>query len=493
MHDLLSMSFPRNIDLTTATIQELQDDLAKGKVTSVQLVEEYLANDQQGLKLRAMLDIAPKGRVLAVAHHFDELRKQGVVLSPLHGIPILVTDSIATDDELGTKTTAGSIALANSVTVGEATVIAKLRGSGAIIIGKTNMSELSMFMGKAPNGLRARGGQCRSAYVPGDDPSGSSSGSAVGTSASRSECSLRHSIKQGFGIQKWPYRLRGEFRHYRSNGQVCLDTALLLGLIAGTDSNDTSTSRAVGIKQADYTQFTQPPHAAFDCKRLGIPRLHIFDDEIWGQWGNGPDLIAQVKKAFEQAIVKMGSLGATIVDPADVPSLDVVSGVASKALARLEFKDTLETYLYTLQENKVRTLEELIAFNNKHAESELPLGNASQQQLLNALEAEDIDSEAYRKAAAEIKELADEQGVDRLLDLLKLDALVAPCNYRMVHYAALSGCPIATVPLGQYSNGAPFGLCFVGRKGSEANLFALMAAFEANFPARPVPAQLQSN
>ncbi|KAJ9098033.1 hypothetical protein QFC20_006064 [Naganishia adeliensis] len=479
-----SSAFPKGVDLLTATIQELQDHLAKGHFSSVQLVEQYLnqikANDQQGLKLRAMLDVAPKRRLLGVAQHFDQLRKQGVILSPLHGIPILVKDSIATDDEL------------DSVTAGDATVIANLRAKGAIVIGKTNLSELSMFMGKAPNGLSARGGQCQSAYVAGGDPSGSSSGSAVGTSAGFAAAALGEDT---YGALTLPAARNGLFSIKPTKGLVsrkCLiggsdtfdaigpmaksayDTALLLGIMAGTDLNDPSTSQADEIKEDDYTKYTLPEQATFKGKTLGVPRKYIFDEEIWGQWGNGTDLIEQVKKAFDQAVEKMSSLGATIVDPADVPSFDLVDDVATKTLTRLELKDSLESYLRTLKECKVRTLEELVSFNKEHAKSELPLGDASQQQLLDALEAEGTTSGAYCKAAAE------GQGVDRLLDALKLDALVAPCNYRMVRYAALSGCPIATVPLGQYDNGAPFGLCFVGRKGSEGTLFALITFILVN-------------
>lgn len=224
------------------------------------------------------------------------------------------------------KTTAGSLALIDSVTAGDATVITNLRAKGAIVIGKTNMSELSMFMGKAPNGLSARGGQCQSAYVAGGDPSGSSSGSAVGTSAGFAPAALGADV---YGALTLPASRNGLFSIKPTRGLVsrngligcsdtfdtigpmaksAYDTALLLGIMAGTDLNDpssessllrghqpakieltssiaSSASRADEMKADDYTTYTLPENAMFTGKKLGVPRQYIFDDAIWGQWG----------------------------------------------------------------------------------------------------------------------------------------------------------------------------------------------------------------
>ncbi|KAJ9092632.1 hypothetical protein QFC19_008670 [Naganishia cerealis] len=299
--------FVKGIDLLTTTIQGLQRYLSTGMINSEELVTEYLrrieADNHQGCELGAVLEVAPWQKLRDEARRLDELRKTGVVLSELHGVPLLIKDSIATDHDLGMETTAGSFALKGSVVPGEATVVANLRRKGAIILGKANLTEFSGITGVSGPEWSGRGGICSSAYVPGGDPSGSSGGSAVGTSA---------------GTTEQP--------------------------------------------STDYTQYTQMPFATFQGKKLGVPRRTVFDDtENWKGCFTKDDL-NQIEQIFNQAIAKMQVLGAVIEDPADMISLGKIS-ISSflKDIITNEFRGCFEAYLRTLQHSKVNSLKELIA------------------------------------------------------------------------------------------------------------------------------------
>ncbi|KAJ9102881.1 hypothetical protein QFC19_004611 [Naganishia cerealis] len=191
---------PHAIDLLTATIKDLQECLSNGTITTVQMVKEYLArieaNNRKGLELRAVMETAPTDDLLAIARSLDEMRNKGKLMGKLHGIPLLVKDSIGTEPKLGMLTTAGSYALVNSIPAEDATVIAKLRAAGAIILGKATMTQLGNYKSsQAHMGWSARGGQGQSAYVSGGypkaDPEGSSSGSAIAVSAGWAPAALR--------------------------------------------------------------------------------------------------------------------------------------------------------------------------------------------------------------------------------------------------------------------------------------------------------------
>ncbi|KAJ9102355.1 hypothetical protein QFC21_002755 [Naganishia friedmannii] len=504
--------FPRDVDLLTATIQDLQGHLRKGTLTSVQLVAEYIRrieeNNQQGLELRAVIEIAPKDKLLDIAQQFDDLRKQGVSKGELHGIPILVKDSIATDPALGMQTTAGCLALVDSVVPRDATVIANLRAQGAIILGKTNLTELSTFRSDVPNGYSQRGGQCQSAYVAGLDPSGCSSGSAVAVSAGFAPAAVGAEVYGGLVMpasRNACFAIKPTMGIVSQTGLIpcalsmdsigplaksAYDAALLLTCMAGKDEKDVSTHGPVA---QDYTRFTNKPFATFKDKKLGVPRSHMFDGGIWGAWGNDAKLIKQVQEAFDQAIKKMESLGASIIDPANVTSLEAMEGNTTTRLwGQHEFKENFEAYLQSLKSSNVRTLKDVVEFNKNHVDKDAT-EHGSQEKLAAALRGGGTKSKAYEAAIAQGELLSAEHGVDKLLDDLKVDALVAPVNYRMARYAALDGTPLVIVPLGVYDNGAPFGLCFVGRSGSESILIALMAAFEEGFSPRPLPSRIQSS
>ncbi|KAJ9124753.1 hypothetical protein QFC24_003121 [Naganishia onofrii] len=378
--------FPSDINLLTATIQDLQAYLTNGSITSVQLTKEYLvrieANNYAGLELRAVLETAPYDHVVGIAQYYDDLRANGTVLSELHGIPLLIKDNIATDVELGMNTTAGSYALLKSIVPRDATVTAKLRAKGAIVLGKAAMTEFANFKGlDLKNGYSARGGQCQSAYViggfdAGGDPSGSSSGSAValsagfaaGTLGSETDGSIidpagraaAYGIKPSIGLVS----RSGVIPISSSQDTVgpivrsTYDAALLLGHLAGYDAADPATHNVAEHVHEDYTQFTKLPYATFAGKKLGVPRYMIFDSKYWD---DDPAKAQKVQEAFDIAISKIESLGAKVQDPAEIPSMEEwMSSKAEWTVMTTEFKEDIAKYLKEMTSSDVHTLEDII-------------------------------------------------------------------------------------------------------------------------------------
>ncbi|KAJ9116369.1 hypothetical protein QFC22_004810 [Naganishia vaughanmartiniae] len=382
----LKSDFPADINLLTATIQDLQSYLTNGSITSVQLTKEYLlrieANNYAGLELRAVLETAPYERVVGIAQYYDDLRGNGTVLSELHGIPLLIKDNIATDVELGMNTTAGSYALLKSLVPRDATVTAKLRAKGAIVLGKAAMTEFANFKGlDLKNGYSARGGQCQSAYVvggfdAGGDPSGSSSGSAValsagfaaGTLGSETDGSIidpagraaAYGIKPSIGLVS----RSGVIPISSSQDTVgpivrsTYDAALLLGYLAGYDAADPATHDVAEHVHTDYTQFAKLPHATFAGKKLGVPRYMVFDKKYWG---DDEAKARKVEHAFNIAIANIESLGAKVQDPAEIPSMEEwMTSDAEWTVMTTEFKEGIANYLKEMTSTEVHTLEDII-------------------------------------------------------------------------------------------------------------------------------------
>ncbi|KAJ9100953.1 hypothetical protein QFC19_005349 [Naganishia cerealis] len=400
----LKSSFPSDINLLTATIQDLQAYLSNGSITSVELTKKYLtrieANNFAGLNLRAVVETAPYEHVIGIAQYYDDLRAKGTVLSELHGIPLLIKDNIATDVEL------------------DATVISKLRSKGAIVLGKASMTEFANFRGSIENGWGARHGQCQSAYVvggfdAGGDPSGSSSGSAVaisagfaaGTLGSETDGSIidpagraaAYGIKPSIGLVS----RSGVIPISSSQDTVgpivrsTYDAALLLTHLAGYDAADPATHDVAEHVHHDYTQFTKPSYATFKGKKLGIPS----DDESKAQ---------KAQDAFNRAVSKIESLGAIIQDPAEIPSMDEwLASDAEWVVMTTEFKEGIATYLKDMTSSDVRTLEDIINFNDTHPvrrtlklcfDLEFPPGQRGQQTFITSLQTAGTESQPYLDA-----------------------------------------------------------------------------------------------
>ncbi|KAI0922743.1 hypothetical protein AcV5_009638 [Taiwanofungus camphoratus] len=331
-------------DLYEASIEELQEGLEKGRFTSVDLVKAYFARieevNQQGPSLRAVIETNPSA--LQQALQLDNERKSSGARGPLHGIPILVKDNIATLHSEGMNTTAGSHALLGSVVPRDATVAAKLRTAGAILLGKANLSEWANFRGKVPSGFSGRGGQCTNPYVPLGDPSGSSSGSGVATATGlaagslgtetdgsivspSSTCNLV-GIKPTVGLTSRAGVIPIS-SHQDTVGPMCrtvADAAVILSAIAGRDPLDDYTLSSPAIVP-DYTKALKSD--GLKGTRLGVPRK-LFEKED-----------ANVVKAFDTAVETIRALGATVVDPADLPEFDeTVVSPNETVVLRTDFK-----------------------------------------------------------------------------------------------------------------------------------------------------------
>ncbi|MBZ5534968.1 MAG: amidase [Acidobacteriia bacterium] len=484
-----------SFELEEATLRGLQEGMQSGKYTARKIVEAYLSRiealNQKGPRLSQVLEINPEA--LATADALDAERKAKGARGPLHGIPILLKDNIGTTDRM--TTTAGSLALAGSVPPRDAFVAARLRHAGAILLGKTNMSEWANFRSThSSSGWSGRGGQCRNPYALDRTPSGSSSGSAgavaanlcaaaVGTETDgsvvspSSACSIV-GIKPTVGLISRSGII--PIAHSQDTAgpmaRTVTDAAILLGAMTGVDMLDEATDESSGKALNDYTRFLVPD--GLRGARLGIARAKFFDY-------NGPTV-----RLIESAIDLMKHQGAVIVDPADIATAGQFDDSEFEVLL-YEFKADLNKYLAGLGPNApVRTLKNIIEFNERTSAKEMPF--FGQEILLMAEKKGTLESEDYRKALTKDLEFAREKGIDATLDKHKLDAIVAPTAgpppfIDLVNGdasfgssstpAAVAGYPHITVPAG-YVFGLPVGISFFGRPYSEPVLIKLAYSFE---------------
>ncbi|KAJ7115593.1 amidase signature enzyme [Mycena crocata] len=502
-------------DLYEATLQQLQTGLDAGQFTSVDLVKAYLARinevNLKGPGLRAVIETNPSA--LAQAAAFDVERKAKGKRGMLHGIPILIKDNIATVASEGMNTTAGSFALLGSVVPDDAGVVKRLRKAGAIILGKTNMSEFAGVRGN--NGWSARGGQTTSPYYPQANPCGSSSGSAVaaaiglaavtvGTetdgsiicpSSNNNVVGIKPTV--GFTSRAGVIPLS---RHQDTVGPIArslTDAAIVLSIIAGKDTNDNYTN-AQPATVPDFTKCLNKN--AFAGKRIGVPRSVFLDNSFTGN-------DASVNTAFAQALKTLKALGATIVDPADLPSAnDFVTSYNETIVEGVDFKTQFAQYTGALLKNPsgVHTLSDLIAFNDANPTLEEPAGHEDQSLLILAdTLLGGMDATYYAALAAEV-DIGSTRGIDFALKKFNLDALVLPApgvnnppgggaGYT-ANLAAIVGYPAVTVPMGFYPGsvsassfssgtvypapGVPFGLTFIGTAFSDSTLIGFGYAYE---------------
>ncbi|KAF8653648.1 hypothetical protein AX16_003800 [Volvariella volvacea WC 439] len=493
-------------DLYEASVEELQAGLDAGHYTSVDLVKAYFARIEEvnlrGPALRAVLELNPSA--LAQAAILDNERKRTGKRSALHGIPILVKDNIATVASEGMNTTAGSYSLLGSIVPEDAGVVKRLRKAGAILLGKTSLSEFSHYRGELAPGWSGRGGQNAGAYFPNADPSGSSSGSGVAASIGLAAVTLgtetdgsitypsSHNnvvgIKPTVGLTSRAGVIPIA-AHQDTVGPMTrsvTDAALVLSIIAGKDRNDNFTL-AQPDKIPDYTKALKKD--ALKGKRIGVPRHVFLNDSITK---NDPS----VGVTFEKALKTIKDLGATIVDPADMPSADEMLVSKNESLVmHVEFKVQLNEWYASLLDNPsgVRSLADLIEFNNNNEALERPEGFRDQSILIEAELTKGFNS-TYFEALAFDKELGQTRGIDAALKAHNLDALVLPAPGFAPGPAAIAGYPIVIVPLGFYPDdvpirpagpqtvypapGVPFGLCFLGTAWSEFDLISFAYAYE---------------
>jgi amidase len=497
---------PPAFELEEMTIAQLQEAMAAGRYTSRQLVELYSrrieAIDRSGPTLRSILEMNPDA--LAIADALDVERKAGKVRGPLHGVPIVLKDNIDTGDRM--MTTAGSLALEGSPAAKDAFVVERLRAAGAVILGKTNLSEWANFRStKSTSGWSGRGGQTRNPYVLDRNPCGSSSGSgtavaanlaaaAVGTETDGSiVCPSAVSgivgIKPTVGLVSRAGII--PISHTQDTAgpmaRTVADAATLLTAMTGQDPGDKATSVSKG-KGQDYVKALNAD--ALKGARIGVPRKRYF--------GYSPKTDALI----DESIKVLRAQGATIVDPADIPTAAQLDDCEFEILL-YEFKAGLNAYFASRGATiKVTSLAELIAFNERERAREMPYFG---QEILELAEKKGpLTSPAYRRALTTCRSRSRTLGIDAVMNRLKLDALIAPTGspawpidlVNGDHFtgasstpAAVAGYPNVTVPAGEVQ-GLPIGLSFFGRAWSEAKLIGYAYAFEQASKRRTKPGLL---
>lgn len=487
-------------EIEEKTIGERQSDLINGTVTSEQLVDAYLALidkiDRNGPTLRSILSLNPNAR--EDARKLDAERKAGKLRGPLHGIPILLKDNI---ESVELPTTAGSLALAANLTNRDAFFVARLREAGAIILGKTNLSEwANIRSSQSISGWSAVGGLTRNPYALDRSACGSSSGSGAAIAASLAAAAIGTEtdgsivcpasinglvgIKPTVGLVSRTHVI--PISHVQDTAgpmtRSVADAAALLTVMAGHDPADAATKDADKHKR-DYT-------AALDAAALAGKRL--------GVMAFAAGYHAATDRAFAKAVEELKAAGATIVEIKKFPTLDKITEAELVVLLN-DLKADLNAYLATTPTSvTTRTLKDVIDFNAK-TPAELAL--FGQDLFEQAEKTKGPTDPAYRKAAALAKRLAGPEGIDRLMKQHKLDALIAPTGgpawtldvVTGDHFLgaastlpAVAGYPHITVPMGEAS-GLPLGLSFIGPAWSEAKLIALAYAFEQKTKARKPP------
>ncbi len=490
-------SFP----LEEVTVADLQTRMQQGALTAERLVDLYLSRiealDRNGPTLRSVIEINTDA--LAIAKTLDNERKSKGARGPLHGVPVLIKDNIDTADKM--QTTAGSLALVGQPAARDSWVAERLRAAGAVILGKTNLSEWANFRSThSTSGWSGRGGQTRNPYVLDRNPCGSSSGSgaaiaanlcaiAIGTETDgsvvcpSSMCGIV-GIKPTLGLISRAGIV--PIAHSQDTAgpmaRTVGDAALLLGALTGVDPRDNATKASAGKSRTNYTQFLDVN--GLRGARLGVARQYF-------------TMGAAVNGLMEECLEVMRQAGAQVVDPADVPSFEKWRETELQVLL-YEFKNDLNAYL-PARGAGVKSLQDCIAFNKAHNTAEMPY--FAQELFEQAQQKGPLSDKAYTDALANNHQLARKEGIDAALGQFKIDALIGPtagpawttdwvsgdhADSGCASPPAVAGYPHVTVPAG-FVFGLPVGISFFGAAWSEATLIKFAYAFEQARKARRKP------
>ena len=487
------------------TIAELQGRMESGELTAHRLAELYLQRiaeiDKEGPYINSVIELNPDA--LEIAGMLDEERKAGKLRGALHGIPILIKDNIDTADKM--QTTSGSLALEGHIAVKDAFVVRQLRKAGAVILGKTNLSEWANFRGKrSVSGWSSRGGLTRNPYALDRSASGSSSGSAaavaanlcvaaVGTETDGSIISPAQTngivgIKPTLGLLSRSGII--PIAHSQDTAgplaRTVADAAILLGAMTGADGQDAATRLSKKRSFSNYGRFLD--RDGLQGARIGVVR---------NMAGTDP----RVLKIFEHCMEVMKHLGAVLVDPANILNYDKFDKTEREVLY-YEFKADLNKYLKSVNGSvQVHSIEDIIRFNEENSHKVMPY--FGQEHLLAAQERKSLREKKYRDALAKNLRLSRKEGIDAAMRKHKVDALVVPSggpawlidlvngdsiNWDMESTSppAVAGYPHITVPAG-YIFGLPVGLSFIAQAWREPELIKFAYAFEQATQVRRQP------
>jgi amidase len=498
-----NLSPPPEFELDEMTVGELQSGMVSGKYTSHSIARKYLDRiddiDKRGPAINSIIELNPDA--LSIATELDRERKAGRLRGPLHGIPVLIKDNIDTHDRM--TTTAGSLALAGSIPPQDSTVAKKLRDAGAVILGKTNLSEWANFRSShSSSGWSGRGGQTKNPYVLDRNPCGSSSGTGAAISANLaaigvgtetdgsvvcpSNANSLVGIKPTVGLISRAGII--PISHSQDTaGPMCrsvTDAVHVLVALMGVDARDSATQAQAGKTARDYTKSLNLD--GFRGARIGVHRKSFgFNDAV--------------DKLMNDCIDIIKRHGATIIDPADIPTQGKFDDSEFEVLL-YEFKADLNAYLASLGSRApVKSLKEIIDFNEQYRDREMPW--FGQDIMAKAQAKGPLTEKAYKDALAKNQKLSRKEGIDLVMDKNKLDALIAPTGgpawptdwVNGDHFtggystaSAVAGYPHVTVPAG-YLFGMPVGLSFIGKAWSEPTLIRFAYAFEQATKVRRAP------
>lgn len=489
-----------HFELSELSISELQDQMKTGKYSSESITKIYLNRieniDKKGPKINSIIELNPDA--LNIAKRMDRERKSGKIRGPLHGIPILIKDNIDTADQM--MTTAGSLALLNHVASKDAFIVTKLREAGAVILGKTNLSEWANFRStRSVSGWSSRGGQTKNPYVLDRSPCGSSSGSgaavaanlctvAIGTETDGS-ISCPASMNSVVGIKPTVGLVSRTgiipiSKTQDTAGPICRtvkDAAILLGIIAGPDPEDKTIIQNNEKRIYDYTQFLDSN--GLKGKRIGVEKSFLQKHEA-------------IDALFKKALDQMRNKGAILVELEFLEPFNKINVDENKVL-QYEFKDGLNRYLAAANA-PVKSLKEIIKFNKLNESKVMPY---FQQEILDSAQIKGyIENPDYRKAIEKYVEARN--FYNTFFDSHNLDAFCGPTNgfpwcndlingdsftgYGIYGPAAVCGYPSITIPMGNVKD-LPVGLSFLGRAYNEADLITIGYAYEQATKNRIVP------
>jgi len=490
-------------DLEETTIAALQEGMRSGRDTARSIAERYLARmdaiDKSGPAINSVIERNPDA--IRIAEERDAERKAGRVRGPLHGIPVLIKDNIGTADRM--RTSAGSLALAESIAPRDAFLAARLREAGAVILGKTNLSEWANFRStRSTSGWSGRGGQTKNPYVLDRNPCGSSSGTGASISANLAAVGIGTETDGSIVCPSSANGLVGikptvglvsrsgivPISHSQDTAgpmaRTVADAAELLAVLSGPDPRDPATAQSRGKAAASYANVLNA--AALKGVRIGVAR------SFFGFSG-------AVDRIMDEAIAAMKSAGAIIVDPANIATAGKFDDAEGEVL-NFEFKADLNAYLAALGPSAPhKTLADLIAFNDKNSDREMPY--FGQEQFLKAQAKGPLTSPAYKAAREKCLRLSRTEGIDATLTKHRVVAIVAPTGgpawptdlLNGDHFtgssstpAAVAGYPSITVPAG-YVHGLPVGVSFIGGQWSDGTLIGLAYAFEQATKVRRPP------